>query len=52
VGDVFDVTTKNDFGFDLGGGAMGFFAQNVGVRGDIRYFRSFAGAATTSPASA
>jgi len=43
VGDVFDVTTKNDFGFDVGAGAMGFFAQNIGIRGDIRYFRSFAG---------
>ena len=43
VGDVFDVRTKNDFGFDLGGGAMGFFGQNIGMRGDIRYFRSFSG---------
>jgi len=43
LGGVFDVKSKNDFGFDLGGGAMGFFGQNVGVRGDIRYFRSFAG---------
>src|SRR5262245_14096262 len=43
VGDVFDVQTKNDFGFDIGGGAMGFFGQNVGLRGDIRYFRSFSG---------
>ena len=43
VGDVFDVRTKNDFGFDVGGGVMGFFAQNVGLRGDIRYFRSFSG---------
>jgi len=40
---VFDVRSKNDFGFDVGGGAMGFFNQNVGVRGDIRYFRSFSG---------
>ena len=39
----FDVTTKNDFGFDLGGGVMGFFNQNVGIRGDVRYFRSFSG---------
>ena len=43
VGDVFDVRTKNDFGFDVGGGLMGFFSQNVGIRGDIRYFRSFEG---------
>jgi opacity protein-like surface antigen len=43
AGQFFDVTTKNDFGFDLGGGVMGFFSQNVGIRGDIRYFRSFSG---------
>jgi len=43
VGDVFDVTTKNDFGFDIGGGAMGFVSQNIGFRGDVRYFRSFRG---------
>ncbi len=40
---LFDVTTKNDFGFDVGGGVMGFFAQNVGLRGDVRYFRGFRG---------
>jgi opacity protein-like surface antigen len=43
VGDFFDVRTKNDFGFDVGGGIMGFFGDNVGVRGDLRYFRSFRG---------
>ncbi|HWK09599.1 MAG TPA: outer membrane beta-barrel protein [Vicinamibacterales bacterium] len=43
AGKFFDVNTKNDFGFDLGGGVMGYFSQNVGVRGDIRYFRSFNG---------
>jgi opacity protein-like surface antigen len=40
---VFDVESKNDFGFDLGGGVMGFLGQNVGLRGDFRYFRSFQG---------
>jgi opacity protein-like surface antigen len=40
---LFTVNTKNDFGFDLGGGLMGFFSHNVGVRGDVRYFRSFNG---------
>lgn len=39
----FTVHSKNDFGFDLGGGVMGFFNSNVGVRGDVRYFRSFTG---------
>jgi opacity protein-like surface antigen len=39
----FDVNTKNDFGFDVGAGVMGFFAQNIGLRGDVRYFRGFNG---------
>jgi opacity protein-like surface antigen len=43
VGGLFDVTTKNDFGFDVGGGVMGFLSQNVGLRGDVRYFRGFRG---------
>jgi opacity protein-like surface antigen len=40
---LFTVNTKNDFGFDIGGGVMGFFSQNVGLRGDFRYFRGFRG---------
>jgi len=44
VGDFFDAQSKNDFGFDVGGGVMGFFNSNVGIRGDVRYFRSFQGA--------
>lgn len=48
AGDVFDVSTKNDFGFDVGGGVMGFFTQNVGLRGDVRYFRSFRGSDSDS----
>src|SRR6185437_8063623 len=43
IGGIFDVASKNDFGFDVGGGVMGFFSQNVGIRGDVRYFRSFNG---------
>jgi hypothetical protein len=43
LGDVFDVNTKNDFGIDIGGGVMGFFSHNVGLRGDLRYFRGFRG---------
>jgi opacity protein-like surface antigen len=27
--------------FDFGGGAMFFFGNNVGVRGEVRYFRTF-----------
>jgi hypothetical protein len=43
-GTVFNVaTSNNDFGWNLGGGAMGFFNDHVGVRGDIRYMRNFTG---------
>lgn len=41
--EVFSVNTKNDFGLDVGGGVMGFFSKNVGLRGDVRYFRGFNG---------
>ena len=43
VDETFDVSSKNDFGLDFGGGVMGFFSDNVGLRGDIRYFRGFRG---------
>jgi opacity protein-like surface antigen len=43
VSEVFDVNSKNDFGLDVGGGVMGFFSNNVGLRGDVRYFRGFRG---------
>ena len=43
VDQFFDVTTKNDFGFDVGAGIMGFFTSNIGIRGDVRYFRTFSG---------
>jgi opacity protein-like surface antigen len=38
--DFFDDVSTNDFGFNVGGGVGGFFTENVGIRGDIRYFRS------------
>lgn len=44
---TFDVSSKNDFGLDVGGGVMGFFSDNAGVRGDIRYFRGFRGTSDT-----
>ena len=37
--DLFDITS-NDWGFNVGAGITGFFADNVGIRGDVRYFRS------------
>ena len=38
--DYFDRITSNDFALNFGGGVMAFFSQHVGVRGDIRYFRT------------
>jgi hypothetical protein len=37
--DLFDVSS-NDWGFNAGAGIVGFFSDKVGIRGDIRYFRS------------
>lgn len=42
AGDLFDVS-ENDFGMNIGAGAMGFFTPHVGLRGDIRYLRSLNG---------
>jgi opacity protein-like surface antigen len=39
-GDFFDDLSSNDLGLNVGGGIQGFFSDNVGIRGDIRYFRS------------
>jgi opacity protein-like surface antigen len=36
----FDKVSTNDFGFDAGAGIIGMFSSNVGLRGDIRFFRS------------
>lgn len=38
---IFDELSTNDFGYNLGGGFIGFFSDNFGLRGDLRYFRSF-----------
>jgi opacity protein-like surface antigen len=35
----FDDVSRNNMGFNLGGGVAGFFTDKVGVRGDLRYFR-------------
>ena len=34
-------TSNNDWGWNVGAGAMGYFTDHVGVRGDIRYLRTF-----------
>ena len=41
AGAFFDELDTNDFGGNIGGGIQGYFNDNVGIRGDIRYFRSF-----------
>jgi len=38
-GDFFNVDSTN-WGFNVGAGAIFFFSDNVGLRGDVRYFRS------------
>jgi opacity protein-like surface antigen len=37
---VFNDLSTNDLGINFGGGINGQFNDNVGLRGDIRYFRS------------
>ena len=32
---------RKTFGFNVGGGVMGFFNDVIGLRGDVRYVRSF-----------
>jgi opacity protein-like surface antigen len=39
VEDFFDLN-ENSFGVNAGAGLMVFFTDNVGLRGDLRYFRS------------
>ena len=40
VGDDFFEVDRNDFGINVGGGIIAGFSEHVGVRADIRYFRS------------
>jgi hypothetical protein len=39
--DLFEGVTSNDWGFNLGFGVGGYFTTNVGLQGDVRYFRAF-----------
>jgi len=34
-------SSNNDFGWNIGGGAMVFLGEHIGVRGDIRHFHAF-----------
>jgi hypothetical protein len=36
----FDRINSNDFGVNVGGGIMAFFSEHIGLRGDVRYFRT------------
>ena len=40
VVDVFDDLDRSDFGVNYGGGVMAFLTDHVGMRGDLRQFRS------------
>jgi Outer membrane protein beta-barrel domain len=37
--DLFELNST-DWGLNVGGGVAGFFTDNIGLQGDIRYFRS------------
>jgi opacity protein-like surface antigen len=39
--EALDDISSNDFGYNVGGGIMGFFTNVFGVRGEYRYFRRF-----------
>jgi opacity protein-like surface antigen len=41
--DLFDNLSTNELGLNLGGGAHVFFNDNIGIRGDLRYFRGLQG---------
>ena len=37
--DIFQLNST-DWGLNVGGGVAGFFSDNLGIQGDVRYFRS------------
>ena len=39
TGSLFNVS-DNDLGVDIGGGVMGFVSEHIGLRGDVRYYRT------------
>jgi opacity protein-like surface antigen len=38
--DLFDDLSTNDMAFNVGFGVIGMLSDRVGLRGDVRYFRS------------
>jgi len=43
-------SSKNDPGWNVGAGVMGFFSDHVGIRGDVRYLRTFTNENSVTPA--
>ena len=43
AGLFFEDLDSNEFGFNVGGGVNIFFVDSVGIRSDVRYFRTFSG---------
>ena len=42
---------STEFGWNVGGGVMGFFNDNIGARGDVRYFKSMQNDLESVPAT-
>ena len=40
--------SSNDFALNFGGGVMAFFNEHIGIRGDVRYFRTLTDSDTQS----
>jgi opacity protein-like surface antigen len=40
LGDLFQDVSTNDWGLAVGGGVTGMLSDHVGLRGEVRYFRS------------
>jgi opacity protein-like surface antigen len=40
VGELLE-SDNNHFGWDIGGGVIGYFGDHFGIRGDLRYFHAF-----------
>jgi hypothetical protein len=46
VGNSIVEVANNEVGLNAGAGVMGFLSQHVGLRGDVRYFRTLSGNST------
>ena len=43
AGSICSRSTENLFGYNIGGGAIGFFSRSTGVRFDLRYYSTVHG---------